>query len=143
MNKLLIFLQNGYGVESTYVPSYEHEIFAKSHTCIRLKEMIPENCEVHIRNANPKIGRVASSNFGYDAKYMARCIDEIQPNVVLFCGKEAKAGSRDALAFAAVQPSCVCYAPHPAYRGLGKRSTDFIRNDVLGKLKQIEKGVLS
>lgn len=128
--KVLVFLQNAYGVEDGYVPTYERESFASCHTGKRLKEMIPDDAEIIIRNSSPQIGDVVSSNIPPDWEYIAGQIEMIDHDVILACGKNAREGVSKALSFAAYRPRVV-YAPHPAWRQLSKQGTTEIRTRIM------------
>ena len=119
---ILVFLQNAYGVEDGYVPSYDKESFRNCHTGRRLREALPENAEIEIRNASPLIGSNADSCFKYDYYYMLEQVETIQPDVILACGKVAEGALKDM-----ELPVPVVFMPHPAYRALSKETTEFVR----------------
>jgi hypothetical protein len=122
MKKVLIFLQNAYGVADDYIPGYQHPSFAKSRTGRRLTEMLPENKEIGIANASLKIGNTPDSYFPPDELHMQECINAYKPDVILACGKAAKNGiSKLNLNIPIV------YSPHPAYRALSKKITQEIK----------------
>jgi len=125
MNNLLVVLQNAYGVEDGYIPSYEKESFSKCHTGIRLRRAIPENVSVRIINASPLVGREASSNFKPDIEYIEKSLTEIQPCVILACGVNARKGIRQ------VNTDIpVIEMAHPAYRALTNKTLDKVRKQI-------------
>jgi len=125
--KLLVVLQNAYGVEEGYVPSYDRESFRNCHTARRLKEVLPDNTEVSIINSNPKVGDISSSYFKPDIDYVRKQIEEIKPKVILFCGANGKI-LIEQINF----PSSV-HMPHPAYRALTKKMT----SDTKERIKEL------
>ena len=127
MVKLLVVLQNAYGVEDGYVPSYDRESFRNCHTARRLKEALPDNVTIDIINSNPKVGTVSSSYFKPDIDYVRKQIDKIKPKVILFCGANGKI-LIEQMNF----PSSV-HMPHPAYRALTKKIT----SDTKEKIKEL------
>lgn len=127
MVDLLIVLQNAYGVEEGYVPSYDKESFRNCHTARRLKEVIPENIEIKIINSNPKVGLISSSYFKPDREYVNNEISKYSPKVILFCGCNGKI-LMDEIKFVNS-----IHMPHPAYRALTKKIT----NDVKEKIKEM------
>ena len=125
MSNLLVVLQNAYGVEDGYIPSYEKESFSKCHTGIRLRRAIPENVSVRIINASPLVGREASSNFKPDIEYIEKSLTEIQPCVILACGVNARKGIRQ------VNTDIpVIEMAHPAYRALTNKTLDKVRKQI-------------
>lgn len=113
MKKLLVILQNAYGVEEGYEPSYEKESFRTCHTGKRLRNAIPAGLDINIINASPKIGRKASSYFKEDGTYVGKKIQEYKPEVILACGVNArKVVSELDLDIPIIT------MPHPAYRAL-------------------------
>ena len=120
---LLIVLQNAYGVEDGFVPTYERPIFRRSHTGIRLQRAIPENISVRIINASPLVGKKAASNLKPDGNYVGKMYEEIKPDVILACGVNARKAVQG---LNADVPTI--YMPHPAYRAL--------RNETLEEVKQ-------
>jgi len=129
MMKILIFLQNAWGVEDGYIPTFERESFRDCYTGKRLKEMFPNDAKVTIRNATPSIGRSASSNIPPDYEYVMGEIEQIDFDVILACGVNAKKAVEKALSFALCKLPVV-YAPHPAWRSLSKKITSEIRSEV-------------
>jgi hypothetical protein len=119
---ILVLLQNAYGVEDGYIPSYTKESFINCHTGRRLREALPEGVEVEIRNASPLVGKNADSYFKFDTKYIRNQIENIKPTVILACGKSAT----DALQELALNVPVV-FMPHPAYRALSKDTTAFVK----------------
>jgi len=125
---ILVVLQNAYGVEDGYVPSYKRSSFLNSHTGRRLSEMLPTK-DVEIRNASPIVGDVASSFFKCDLNYLRKEIGKIKPSVILACGVSAKNAIRN------LETSIpIIFAPHPAWRRLSKKITSNIRQEVEKKL---------
>jgi hypothetical protein len=129
MHKILVFLQNAYGVEDGYIPTFERESFAHCYTGKRLKEMLPVDSEVIIRNACPRIGDKSNSNLPPDWEYIASELECNEYDVVLACGKNARVGVNKALSYALCSIPVV-YAPHPAWRKLSKSMTSEIRNEL-------------
>jgi len=107
----MVILQNAYGVEQGYIPSYDKPSFRNCHTGRRLKHALPDNVNIHIINANPDVGITATSNFPPDPAYVMSKIKELKPDVILACGHNAKEAIRDIdMPFVTM--------PHPAYRAL-------------------------
>lgn len=122
---LLIFLQNAYGVENGYIPSYSRNSFANSHTGRRLKEALPLGYEFEIRNANPSIGDNPDSCFKPDIAYMTKQVMELQPKLILACGKIAQKGLEN------IETDVpIIKMPHPAYRALSKKITGEVRGTI-------------
>lgn len=122
---LLIFLQNAWGVEEGYVPSYERESFRKSHTSKRLTEAIPDGTIFEIRNCSPKIGIKSDSYFKADLEYIKEQINTIKPTLILACGKSARK------AFEKLPLDIpIVYMPHPTYRALSKKITGDVRDTI-------------
>ena len=86
----MVVLQNAYGVEAGYVPSFKKENFRKCHTGIRLKHAIPEDINIRIINSSPLVGRESSANFKPDRDYVEKMYREIGPDIILACGVNAK-----------------------------------------------------
>jgi len=87
-----------------------------SHTGSRLKEMLPDGSQVYVANANPKIGKETGAIFPPDLEHMQKVIDEINPELILGCGKIAQRGlSEMGIEYIS--------APHPAWRALSKKET--------------------
>jgi len=132
---ILVFLQNAYGVEEGYVPSYRKKSFRLCHTSKRLAEMLPLGERIEIRNCNPEIGDTASSFFKADRIYMLRELSLLQPDIVLACGTEAKEAfgilKKKGLKF-----KNIVYAPHPAWRQLSKTKTKEIQEELYAILEQ-------
>jgi hypothetical protein len=132
MNKtLLVVLQNAYGVEEGYRPSYERESFVNCHTGRRLREALPTNCMVEIINSNPAIGNNPDSCFKPAPEYVKDWIAKIKPDVILVCGKVAK----KTMQLLTIDIPTV-YMPHPAYRALSKQMTSSTRNSLLSLLEE-------
>ena len=120
--KLLIILQNAYGVEEGYEPSFERESFRNCHTGKRLRNAIPTGLDINIINASPKIGREASSYFKEDGTYVSKKIQEYKPEVILACGVNAKK------VISKIKPNIpILTMPHPAYRALTNETLFLIR----------------
>ncbi len=126
MVDLLIILQNAYGVEEGYVPSYEHMGFANSQTGKRLKEIIPEDTEYVIVNSSPIIGDNPDSCFAADPKYLINAINHFEPKLIVCCGKIAQKGITN-LSFILTP---ILFMPHPAYRALSKETTSDIKRKI-------------
>lgn len=115
--KLLVILQNAYGVEEGYIPSYERKSFKNCHTGKRLRNAIPAGFTINIINSSPRIGTNADSYFREDDTYVSRKIQEIKPEVILACGVNAKK------VIDKIKPSVpVVTMPHPAYRALTNKT---------------------
>ena len=127
MDKLLVVLQNAYGVEDGYIPSYDRASFRNCHTGRRLKEVLPDGIIPEIINSNPKVGDISSSYFKPDIDYVRKRIEEIKPKVILFCGANGKI-LIEQIGF----PNSV-HMPHPAYRALTKKMT----SDTKEKIKEL------
>jgi len=121
MKKLLVILQNAYGVEKGYIPSLKRKSFINSHTGRRLKEVLPKGVNCKIINSNPSIGSNADSCFVPDTAYVEKKVAEIKPHVILACGQNAKKVVNTTMA------NVIVYMPHPAYRALSKRFTRTIK----------------
>lgn len=125
--KVLYVLQNAYRTEKYNFKNREewHGDLLKSHTGKRLSEMIPENCEYFVINASKNIGTHADSKFPPDIEYITNWWNEIQPEIVVACGKVAQEGC-DKANIEHIK------APHPAWRALSKEITENIRKMVEG-----------
>ena len=118
MTRLLVILQNAWGVPYGYIPDYARASFRNSQTGKRLFEAIPEGVAIYIRNASPLVGDVSSANFPPDKDYVQNEIAAIAPHVILACGVNAKK------VIAEIKPVVpVVTMPHPAYRALSKSMT--------------------
>jgi hypothetical protein len=125
MKKLMIILQNAYGVEEGYEPSFEKESFSNCHSGRRLSKAIPEGVETHIINSSPKIGSEASSNFRPDKSYVSRRYREINPDIILACGRNAE------MVVDSIEVSVpVIKMPHPAYRALKNRTLYYVKGRI-------------
>jgi len=127
LSKLLVVLQNAYGVEEGYVPSYDRASFRNCHTARRLKEALPDNIEISIINSNPKVGDISSSYFFPDVSYVTSEIEKFNPKVILFCGVNGKELMRE------IKFERSIHMPHPAYRALTKKIT----SDVKERIKEL------
>jgi len=123
MKKLLVILQNAYGVAEDYVPSYSHSGFASSQTGRRLKEFLPDNCTVEIINASPLIGDVADSIFALNPDYVMSKVNNIKPDFILALGCNAHKVV-DMLELKAIK------SYHPAYRALSKKITGEVKKEI-------------
>lgn len=121
----MIILQNAYGVEKGYVPSFEKESFKNCHTGRRLRKAIPLGCDVEIINASPKVGDVADSNFAPDFNYVTQQVRRIKPDIILACGVNAKKVV-DTLDVDVP----IIKMPHPAYRALKNETLDNVRKEI-------------
>jgi len=130
--KLLVILQNAWrrkaGPNDTcWIPSaperskklWEKALW-KSLSGKKLKQMIPDNMEVVVTNASPRIGNVSSSHFPMEPEYVLAELDENLPDVVLLCGKEAEKAFDLIFDWAEEKGRkiSVVLAPHPAWRAL-------------------------
>lgn len=125
MKVLLVVLQNAWGVADGYVPDYSVESFSASHTGKRLRNAIPVGVEVHIRNASPLVGKNADSNFPPQPLYLKHEIEQIEPDIILACGKNA----REAI----MELELDCYVvkmPHPAFRQLSDNMLRRVRRKI-------------
>jgi hypothetical protein len=127
MVDLLIVLQNAYGVEEGYIPSYDDAIFRIHTTGRRLKEAIPDGIDFTIINSNPKIGEKSNSYFPPDANHVNREIAKFNPKVILFCGCNGK------ILMDEIKFENSVHMPHPAYRALTKKIT----SDTKKKIKEM------
>lgn len=125
MKKLMIVLQNAYGVEEGYEPSFEKESFRSCHTGRRLSKAIPEGVETYIINASPKVGSESSSNFRPDKHYVSKRYREINPDIILACGNNAK----EVIDSIDVNVP-VIKMPHPAYRALKDRTLYYVKGRI-------------
>lgn len=122
MKKLMIILQNAYGVEKGYVPSYEKESFRNCHTGRRLRNAIPDGLDISIINASPKVGKKSSSNFRPDSVYVGKKVEELVPDIILACGVNAKK------VIDSVDVNVpVIKMPHPAYRALTNKKLEEVK----------------
>jgi len=129
--KLLVILQNAWGVEHGYEPSYERESFRKSHTGIRLLRAIPAGADVHIVNASPEVGTESSSNFPPSPAHVQARIEKVQPKAILACGVNAQTVVH------LLRPNIpVVEMPHPAYRALTNKTLDNVRQKLYCLLEQ-------
>lgn len=127
MVDLLIVLQNAYGVEDGYIPSYNKDSFINCHTGKRLKEVIPDDIEFTIINSSPKIGEKSNSYFPPDINYVNKEITKFNPKIILFCGCNGKILMNE------IKFKNSVHMPHPAYRALSKKIT----NNVKEKIKEM------
>lgn len=123
--RLLIILQNAYGVEDGFVPSFDKEIFKNSHTGRRLCNAIPMELDVNIINASPQVGEEASSYFAPDIGYVSSKVEEISPDIILACGVNAQKAVREIDIGVPVVK-----IPHPAYRALSNSMLDEAREKI-------------
>ena len=122
----MVVLQNAYGVEEGYEPSFERESFINCHTGRRLKNAIPTNVSTTIINANPNIGDCADSNFKPDTAHVEKRMKAIKPDIILACGVNARQ------AMSEIETDIpVLTMPHPAYRALTNAT-------IYGIMEQIE-----
>jgi len=128
--KILVFLQNAWGCEDGYIPTFNRESFCKSHTGKRLKEMLPDDATIIIRNASPLVGIESDSCYQPDLSYVRRCIKEIKPDLILACGINAR------YAVEKLGIKNVVFAPHPAYRKLSKQMTNKIKSVIEGEQEE-------
>jgi hypothetical protein len=121
--KILFILQNAYRSEKYDFKNDEEwqRDLKRSHTGRRLLEMVPEQAEIIVINASPKIGDQVDACFEADINYIRNKIALHQPDCICACGKVAQAGL-EKLSIPFVP------APHPAYRALSKQTTNGIRN---------------
>lgn len=127
----MVVLQNAYGVEDGYVPSYERESFKKCFTGKRLREAIPNNVEISIINSSPKIGEKSNSYFSPDIEYVTKKIENINPDVILFCGKNGKTLMEK------INFENSVFMPHPAYRALSKEITKKTKEQIEHIIKEL------
>lgn len=122
---ILVFLQNAYRKNGNGYRNREHWLGRMwlSHTGSRLKEMLPDGSQVYIENANPRVGKETNSMFPPDLKHMQKVIDEVNPDVILGCGKIAQKG----LSEMGVE---YISAPHPAWRALSRKETERICKEI-------------
>jgi hypothetical protein len=131
MSTILVLLQNAYGVKPGYVPDYGLESFARCHTGKRLREALPDDVTVKIRNCSPLVGRTSDSFFAPDIDYVREQILDVQPDVILACGKSAHYTCEQ------IVPGVpVVKMPHPAFRALSKRATKSTKELLLGVLNR-------
>jgi len=118
---ILVFLQNAYRKNGNGYRNREHWLRRMwlSHTGSRLKEMLPDESQVYVANANPRVGKETGAVFPPDLEHMQKIIDEINPELILGCGKVAQKG----LSEIGVE---YVSAPHPAWRALSKKETERI-----------------
>ena len=120
--KLMVILQNAYGVEDGYVPSFEKDSFRNCHTGRRLRRAIPESVNVSIINASPNVGIDADSYFHPERSYVLGKFREIKPDIILACGVNAKK------VIDSIDVSVpVIKMPHPAYRALTNKTLDDVK----------------
>ena len=112
------------------MPAYGCESFESSQTGIRLRKAIPDNVKVEIINANPRIGKTASSKFSADIPYVNKAICKVKPDLILACGR---------IAHTAIEhySGRIILMPHPAYRQL----TNQTLYDIKEKIKEIIKEI--
>jgi 2-methylisocitrate lyase-like PEP mutase family enzyme len=82
--------------------------------------MLPDGVEVYVENASPRIGRKPNAVFPPDLEHIESVLEQVQPSVILACGRLAQTGL-DKLGVNYVP------APHPAYRALSHEMTAEIR----------------
>lgn len=95
--KLLVVLQCAYGTTSKLRRQLGKErlwlrALWTSHTGRVLKTMIPDCCIIHIINSSNHIGKVSKACFPPDINYIREEVKEINPDVILACGKVAQQG---------------------------------------------------
>jgi len=131
MKKLMVILQNAYGVEEGYEPSFERESFINCHTGRRLKNAIPANVSTTIINASPNIGDTADSNFKPNVSHVMKRMKEIKPDIILACGVNARKAIRQ------IETKIpVLEMPHPAYRALTNETVYDIMERIENYAKQ-------
>jgi hypothetical protein len=121
----MVILQNAYGVEDGYVPSYERESFRNCHTGRRLKNAIPADVSVSIINASPVVGDTADSNFKPDLEYVRKHLTRIKPCVILACGVNAKK-----VVDMLDTDIPIIKMPHPAYRALTNKKLEEVKQQI-------------
>ena len=122
---VLVVLQNPYrnnALASGWNPSTWLKELWRSHTGTRLREVLPDDCDVRITNANPKLADSVSDCLPPDIAHLKRTATRVKPDVVLACGKMACQG------ISQLETQIrVVEMPHPAYRALSKETTKQIR----------------
>lgn len=98
----------------------------RSQSGIRLREMLPEDCDVYVGNASPLIGPVPRSKYSMDAQHVITLLNKHSPDVVLLLGKEAAR----ALWLVEDKDIRAVLGPHPASRSLSKATTADIKRDI-------------
>jgi hypothetical protein len=127
---ILFILQNAYRSEK-YKFRNEQEWYndlSRSHTGRRLLSMIPDNQDVRVVNASPKIGNNVSSKFEPNIDHIKKCVEHYKPQVVCACGQMAQKGCE-------IAKIKYIPAPHPAWRALSKKQAGEIKKrlgDALG-----------
>lgn len=121
----MVILQNAYGVEEGYEPSFDKDSFRNCHTGRRLRKAIPDNVDTHIINANPNIGDNPDSYFAPQVEHVRKRYKEIKPDIILACGNSAK----QAIDSIDVDVP-VIKMPHPAYRALKDRTLYYVKGRI-------------
>lgn len=129
--KILFVLQNSYHSEKYNYRNLEewYEDLGRSYSGKRLKEMIPNNCDIAVINSTLEIGDDASSYFQADLVYLTKKINEIMPDYICACGKVAQEGLRKL-------GKEFISAPHPAWRALSKKTTADIQAQLQAQLQE-------
>lgn len=140
--KLLVILQNAWrrkaGPNDTcWLPSaperskelWEKALWKSLSGRKLIKMLPPENVEIAVTNASPRIGNVSSSRFPMEPEYVLAELDVHKPDIVLLCGVEAQKAWELIFQWAEEeeQEICVVNAPHPAWRGLSKKHMEATR----------------
>lgn len=136
MSTILVVLQNAYRegadgsrAEQRWLKSIWRDGGTgwKSHTGKRLKNILPEYYSVEVINASNNVGNVPSACFHADVKHIEQAIMELQPRVIVGCGRIAQA-ALDELGYDYVQ------SPHPAWRQLSKECEREVQSNILKRL---------
>lgn len=129
--KILVILQCAYGntlhrrVELRDKTKWLEGLWV-CYTGKRLREMLPEDCEVEVCNASLNIGSRATASFPPDTDHILAEIGQSKPDVILACGKIACEGMVGmGLDFVA--------APPPAWRQLSKADISKIKAGLAGR----------
>jgi len=126
--KLLVVLQCAYGTTLKLRRQLGKEslwlrALWMSHTGRVLKTMIPNYCVTRIINSSNYIGEVSKACFPPNITYIQEKIKEINPDVILACGKVAQKGLRE-IGVPFIE------APHPAWRSLTKEQRQRVRDEL-------------
>ncbi len=138
MTRVLVVLQNAWRRNarpgqvswSLVYPERSRQLWERalwrSHTGKRLKGMLPENCEVRVGEASPKVANNPRDVFPMEPAHVRQQVEEWKPDVALLLGKEAQ----KAKVLVEGMGVRVVVGPHPAYRLLSKAMAAEVRQKV-------------
>jgi acyl-CoA synthetase (NDP forming) len=145
--KVLVILQNAWRREATpgdtqfvpgLAPEHSQQVWEqalwRSHTGKRLREMLPEGCEIVVGNATPHIGTTSREKKEIIVEYVMDQVEHSSPALVVLLGSEA-AKAHDLIRGTGFP---VITGPHPAWRCLSHTRAYEVREAISYVLQQPE-----